>query len=99
MAPFGDVAPALDVCRAAAQGASPDIVRTLALDALLDLVPAAGALWVEVEACGGGAVGALARPGPVDDSLVVTYATHLAGPCDARADGPGAHDLPGDDLL
>jgi len=95
MAPFGDVAPALDVCRAAAGGASRDVVGALALDALLGLVPADGALWAEVG--GPGAATVVARPEPADDALLAGYTEHVAGHTDVGSEGtePAAHLVPG----
>ncbi|HMJ75044.1 MAG TPA: helix-turn-helix transcriptional regulator [Iamia sp.] len=95
MAPFGDVAPALDVCRAAAGGAPRDVVGALALDALLGLVPADGAVWAEVD--GAGAVTVVARPEAAEDALLAGYAEHVAGHPTVGPEGtePAAHLIAG----
>jgi len=96
MAPFGDVAPALDVCRAAAAGARPEVVRSLVLDVVRALVPADVALWAEVDVAGGGpATIVAAHPGPADDVLLAGYAEHVAGHCAVGFEGsePTAHGI------
>jgi DNA-binding CsgD family transcriptional regulator len=54
MAPFGDEAPALELCRAASGGAGLDVVRPLALEAVARVVPAAVAVWSEADVARGG---------------------------------------------
>lgn len=49
MAPFGDVASALEVCRVASGGAPADVVRALVLDALAELVAADEVRYVTVD--------------------------------------------------
>lgn len=83
MAPFGDVAPALELCRAAARGAPPDVVHDLALDTLRGLVRADGVLAAHVD---GGPASVVARPGPVVADLLAGYADHVAG---HPSDDPG----------
>ena len=92
MAPFGDVAPALEACRAAAGGASLDVVGGLVLDALARLVPADVAVWVDVAAdgAGGGPVTIVAGPGPADAALLAGCAAHVAGHPGVGTDGAGS---------
>ena len=97
MAPFGDVAPALDACRAASGGAGLDVVGALVLDALGRLVPAEVAVWVDVDVVGGGPVTAVASPGPADAALLAGYAEHVAGHPAVGIDGsePTVHEPEG----
>jgi DNA-binding CsgD family transcriptional regulator len=62
MAPFGDVAPALELCRAASGGAGLDVVRPLALAAVTALVPAEIAVWAEADVARGGPVTTVVVP-------------------------------------
>jgi DNA-binding CsgD family transcriptional regulator len=104
MAPFGDVAPALEVCRAASGGARLDVVAALVLDVLHDLVRAELAMWVDVDVATGGPATAVARPEPADPALLLGYAAHVVGHPTAGVDGctptvhpgigaPGGHQL------
>jgi DNA-binding CsgD family transcriptional regulator len=78
MAPFGDVALALDVCRAASGGAGMDVVRPLVLDAVGRLVPAEVTLWVDVDLARGRTGTDVARPGSVPADVLARYARHVA---------------------
>lgn len=91
MAPFGDVAPALEACRAAAGGAPLDVVGALVLDALARLVPADVAVWVDVDldGAGRGSVTLVTGPLPADAALLAACTEHVAGHPVAGPDGPG----------
>jgi DNA-binding CsgD family transcriptional regulator len=91
MAPFGDVAPALDVCRAASAGASRDVVGALALEAVARIVPVTAAWWIVVDPAGGGPI-VVPGGGDVDAALVAHVAGHPAIGVDGS--GPAVHDGP-----
>lgn len=99
MAPVGDVAPALEVCRVAAGGGRLDVVGPLALDALHRIVPGDVALWADVDVAGGGRPATLfARPAPADEGLLARYAAHVAtGEANGGAGGGGGPTVHRDD--
>ena len=92
MAPFGDVAPALEACRAAAGGAPLEVVGALVLDALARLVPADVAVWVDVavDGVGGGPVTIVMGPGPAAAGLLAGCTEHVAGHPVVGTDGAGS---------
>ncbi len=91
MAPFGDVAPALDVCRAASAGASRDAVGALALDAVARIVPVTAAWWIVADPSGGEPM-VVPAGDAVDDALVAHVAGHPVIGIDGS--GPAVHDGP-----
>jgi DNA-binding CsgD family transcriptional regulator len=87
MAPFGDVAPALELCRAASGGARLDVVRPLALAAALDVVPADVAVWTDVDVARGGPVTTVVAPSGADAELIADHLVTQDG-CSLRIDLP-----------
>lgn len=89
MAPLGDVAPAMELCRVAAGGAGLDVVRPVALDAVHRLVPADVAVWADVDLARGATGVTAAGPIAVGDEVLARHAEHVAGHPPAGTDGRG----------